>query len=86
MNLRGVMDLSLAQLQQQNRIADIVNIQRRAMEMQVDFKIQVQEWKHVLIQCNDPEGFDTYLAQFLDQESKVQNHLNYLLSQTPSME
>ncbi len=85
-NLRGVVDLSLAQLQQQNRVQEIVNAQRRAMQMQVDFKIQVQEWKNVLIRGNNPEDFERYFAQFREQESRVQNHLNHLLRLAPPMQ
>jgi len=46
-NLKGVIDLSMAQLEYQERIQDVISAQRRALQMQVDFKIQVQEWKNV---------------------------------------
>lgn len=39
------------------------------------FKIQVQEWKNLLIRGNDPASFDKYLAQFSDEEKKVQSLL-----------
>ena len=40
------------------------------------FKTQVQEWKNILIRGNDPQNFDKYLAQFGDEEKKVQSALS----------
>lgn len=41
----------------------------------VDFKIQVQEWKNILIRGNDPKRYDKYLKQFGERESSVQDNL-----------
>lgn len=42
---------------------------------QVHFKVQVQEWKNILIRGNDPAKFDKYLGAFGEQEKKVQDAL-----------
>lgn len=81
-NLRGVLDLSLAQLHLQDRVQGIILIQHRAMQMQVDFKIQVQEWKNVLIRGTDERDFTNYLNQFHHQEKQVQQHLDVLLARS----
>ena len=39
------------------------------------FKIQVQEWKNILIRGNDKEKFDRYLKQFDAEEKIVQQSL-----------
>jgi len=42
---------------------------------QAAFKTQVQEWKNILIRGNDPKNYDKYLAQFGEEEKKVQASL-----------
>lgn len=41
----------------------------------VHFKIQVQEWKNILIRGNNPEKFNKYSSQFSDEEAIVQRDL-----------
>jgi len=45
----------------------------------VEFKVQVQEWKNVLLRGKNPADLDRYWAQFQSQESKVQAMLAKLL-------
>jgi methyl-accepting chemotaxis protein len=42
----------------------------------VMFKIQVQEWKNILLRGNDSEQYDKYFKQFSESERRVQLHLN----------
>ena len=44
----------------------------------VEFKIQVQEWKNVLLRGQDSENLDKYWGQFEAQEGKVQDILGEL--------
>ncbi len=41
----------------------------------VHFKIQVQEWKNVLIRGNDPAQYDKYTNKFVEEEAQVQELL-----------
>ncbi len=41
----------------------------------VVFKIQVQEWKNVLIRGNDSKQYDKYAGRFVQRSDKVQEHL-----------
>lgn len=48
--------------------------------IQVDFKIQVQEWKNVLLRGHSREDLLTYYAQFEDREARVKRGVVALLS------
>ncbi|MBI1178269.1 hypothetical protein GC207_12610 [bacterium] len=56
-------------------LAQSINLARTA---QVSFKIQVQEWKDVLLRGNDKALFEKYLAAFVREESKTQDLLAQL--------
>lgn len=51
---------------------DSVNLARSA---QVSFKIQVQEWKNILLRGEDPEKFDKYFKGFSEEEENVRTKL-----------
>jgi methyl-accepting chemotaxis protein len=55
----------------QHKTAVILEVQAA----NVDFKIQVQEWKDILLRGNDPAAFDKYRKQFLEKADSVQEHL-----------
>ncbi|QDQ27616.1 methyl-accepting chemotaxis protein [Chitinimonas arctica] len=44
----------------------------------VHFKIQVQEWKDILLRGNDPIKYDRYLAQFNREEASTRSGLSEL--------
>ena len=47
----------------------------------LEFKIQVQEWKNVLLRGKNPENLQKYWSQFESQEQKVKAQLNQLREQ-----
>ena len=49
-----------------------------ARSSQVEFKIQVQEWKNILLRGNDPENFKRYSAAFVKTGQQVQADLRKL--------
>ncbi|MQY50609.1 HAMP domain-containing protein [Rhodocyclus tenuis] len=49
-----------------------------ARAAQVNFKIQVQEWKNILLRGKDPANYDKYLAGFDKEEKAVAERLNTL--------
>ncbi len=48
----------------------------------LEFKVQVQEWKNVLLRGKSPEQLDKHWQGFETQERKVQDLLNQLLVET----
>lgn len=53
--------------------------QNQILGTQMDFKIQVQEWKNVLLRGNDPAALEKYWAQFEKHESRVTEKIEALL-------
>ena len=60
---------------QRQQLLEAVDNARAA---QVHFKIQVQEWKNILLRGKDPEAFQKYLKGFGEQEAQVTDRLNKL--------
>lgn len=51
-------------------------LENEALEAQIDFKIQVQEWKNTLLRGQNIEDKNKYFSNFGEQEKKVAYHLN----------
>ena len=58
-----------------NQSRQAVDLARKAT---VDFKIQVQDWKDILLRGHDPAMFDTYLAAFTKEEAQTREDLGSL--------
>lgn len=82
----GLLGLGLAaitQMQAYNAIVDesLIKIQRRSdvlanvEEASVSFRMQVQEWKNILLRGNDEALYDRYYQNFIEQEKAVQEHI-----------
>jgi methyl-accepting chemotaxis protein len=55
-------------------------------EANLEFKVQVQEWKNVLLRGKDPASLDKYWGQFEAQESKVQAVLGKLQDKATALD
>ena len=53
-------------------------------EANLQFKVQVQEWKNVLLRGKQPQDMEKYWGQFQDRQRDVQGILTRLVSQTRS--
>lgn len=74
----GAMDRYVAQ-----RLGDVENNVDVLMEMEsahLKFKVQVQEWKNILLRGNDPEQFLRYVNNFTQVEREVAQDLNDVLT------
>ena len=55
--------------------AALVEAVDKARSAQVHFKIEVQEWKNILLRGKDAEAFNKYLKGFDDEERRVKERL-----------
>ncbi|MCX0500166.1 methyl-accepting chemotaxis protein [Erwinia billingiae] len=70
-------------MQQEMQIEQVIDTARNA---QVQFKIQVQEWKNTLLRgADDPKSFDKYQAAFVAQSRLTQDLLARLIVTMPAM-
>jgi methyl-accepting chemotaxis protein len=53
-------------------------------EANLQFKVQVQEWKNVLLRGKQPQDMEKYWGQFQDRQRDVQGILSRLVAQTAS--
>lgn len=53
-------------------------------EANLQFKVQVQEWKNVLLRGKQPQDMEKYWCQFQDRQRDVQGILSRLVAQTAS--
>ncbi|MGQ9365965.1 hypothetical protein [Azospirillum sp. A39] len=67
-----------ADVRDQTTLARLSHALDTAREAQVAFKIQVQEWKNVLLRGGDAKDYDRYLASFEEQERRVRDRLEAL--------
>ncbi|MCZ6673536.1 MAG: response regulator [Verrucomicrobia bacterium] len=51
-----------------------------AMEVEIDFHMQMENWKNLLLRGSDPEMFDLYVKQFERFDASIQADLTELLS------
>ncbi len=63
-----------------------IYLERKIGNMVVDFKIQVQEWKNVLLRGFDSGQREKYWGRFVEREQSIQQNLNETLPQVKDPE
>ncbi|RLJ39457.1 methyl-accepting chemotaxis protein [Acidovorax sp. 106] len=82
--LFGIQQLNQALNVYETTVAHNYEHERRAATMLQDFKVQVQEWKNVLLRGKDAAQRDRYWAAFQKQEKAVAQAASQLQSDLPS--
>ena len=84
--LFGISRLNQALDTYQTSVAQSFEHERIASGMLNDFKVQVQEWKNVLLRGKDPEQLTRYWAAFEKQEKSINEQAQKLLAALPAGE
>ena len=75
-SLFTIWSMNRAYHQSDARTQAISNLNNQILSAQVDFKIQVQEWKNTLLRGKNSADRDMYFSRFVQQEDKVHTNLN----------
>lgn len=80
----GVLSLKAALGNYQNDVRQMQEAAVSIVGIQSDFKVQVQEWKNVLLRGKDPEKLQKYWNKFQEQEAKVDQQARTLQDTLPA--
>ena len=81
--LFGISRLNSALDTYQTTVAHSFEHERQSSALLNDFKVQVQEWKNVLLRGKDPAQLTRYWAAFEKQERAIQEEARTLLAALP---
>ena len=81
--LFGIQQLNQALAVYETSVAQSYAQERKAATMLQDFKVQVQEWKNVLLRGKDSAQRERYWAAFQKQERIVVQDASQLLAELP---
>ena len=82
--LFGIARLNQALTTYETEVAASVNHERIAANMLAEFKVQVQEWKNVLLRGKDAEQLKRHWAAFEKEEAAIQTQAAQLLKGLPA--
>jgi methyl-accepting chemotaxis protein len=64
---------------------DVLHAVNSGNRAQVAFKVQVQDWKDVLLRGHDQKDYDNYLAQFKDRDEAFRKEMDALKTRTAKL-
>lgn len=80
MSLFSIWSMNRAYIEGGLEIEKIHNLADEGLLTQIDFKVQVQEWKNILLRGSDKSARSKYLAAFQRREGGVEKHLTNIVS------
>lgn len=75
-SLFSIWSINRAWLAGNAETAELQQLSRASLDAQVAFKMQVQEWKNVLLRGDDPALLSKYLGSFREKASATQRDLD----------
>lgn len=70
----------------QQLVSVAIGNERQIQDLNFTFKVQVQEWKNVLLRGKDPEKYQKYWAEFQKLQNEIQEKSSALLADLPKGE
>ena len=70
----------------QNDVEAMAQVERRATDAEVRFRIQVQEWKNVLLRGHDAQQLDRFWTSFQREEAAVAEAVRDVIARMPQSE
>lgn len=86
MSLFSIWSMNRAYIQGDREVESIRSLAEEAMLAQIDFKVQVQEWKNILLRGNETKAKDGYFLAFESREVAVAGHLATLAAKAAEIE
>lgn len=73
-------------MEYQHLVHDSIENERQIQDLNFSFKVQVQEWKNILLRGKDPEKFKKYWNEFQKIQNEIQQNSKDLLTHLPKGE
>jgi methyl-accepting chemotaxis protein len=86
MSLFSIWSMNRAYIENDKVIEQIHALAEEGLLAQIDFKVQVQEWKNVLLRGSDKPARAKYLKAFDERKAGVEQHLSNLVEKTAYVE
>jgi hypothetical protein len=81
MSLFSIWSMNRAHIGTEQEIEKIRDLADEGLLAQIDFKVQVQEWKNILLRGSDQTARAKYMAAFENREAEMEKHLSNLATQ-----
>jgi len=86
MSLFSIWSMNRAYIDGDHEIEKIRELSEEALLAQIDFKVQVQEWKNILLRGSDQVAKTKYMTAFENREVGVEKHLSNLAGRASDLE
>lgn len=75
-SLFSIWSINRAWIDGTRQTTELDSLSRASLDAQVSFKVQVQEWKNILLRGEDPDLLEKYLASFQANGAETQKNIS----------